>query len=199
MLANLKNSLAFAFISVLSGLTPSLSFAENIQASSCQIFIKQIAAVPNSHGSESMAAIVKVNFLGNDEYIQRVAFYGKLSAQDLGNSSECHNTPDSRVSNQFTITNASAPTPYDQLAYGEYMFYFPIRTGSVVSMCMGYEYSTIGSFLVETNKNTYWINPNLDANQYFYFDRNGYQRLPAGIRSSTLRPDLRYFNPAGCQ
>ena len=172
-------------------------WAENIQATQCQIYVKQVWAAPNTHSSASLEALVQVGPFVSGEYIQKVGFYGKLIAKDLGNAPECHATADSRADGKSQVFDHVQNS--NGLNMGEFEFGFPITSGSVVSTCPGYDYSNEGTFFVETNKNTYWLNPSLDPKQSFVLDRNGYERLHAYEHASTLRADLRYYNPVGCQ
>jgi hypothetical protein len=182
---------------ILTVLFATQAFAENLPANRCQVYINGVIASPSSHGARGMVAIVKVNWLGNDEHIQRVGFYGKATSVDLGNSRGCGNSPENpdwQIIDGHTSSN---------LNYGEYSFHFRVSTGSIVSSCGGFLYSWSGAFFVETNKNTYWTNPNMNANEYFYFDSNGFELVTRkggwANRVSTAREDMRYYNPMRCE
>ena len=58
-----------------------------------------------------------------------------------------------------------------------------------------------GAFFVETNWNTYWLNPGFDPDQYFVFDRNAHNALITKPYTSKQsgHPADGYYNPAGCR
>ena len=173
------------------------SYAADLPARNCEIFLKKVTTKPNSHGIADMEVLVKVGWIGDGETILRVGLYSSLSTQDLGNSAECHTSATPWGGSTWKNTDAS---PGESV--GESTFRFPISTGSVGDRCRGYQGSTQASFFVQTNKNTYWLNPNLDSNQYFVFDRNGFDILQnrggfSGL--STTRSDMKYYNPQNCQ
>jgi hypothetical protein len=181
----------------------SSAFSANLPANKCEIFIRRIQALPSSHGMASLAVYVKVNWLGNDEFIQSVGFYATNSDTDLGNSTSCSWSPRPKGTwyTQNPITYAGSGSSATE--YGEYRFNFQIYSGSVSGDCGGFSYGTIGSFFVETNKNTYWLNPDLDATKHFYFDANGYDLITkkGGYFNNifTDRNDMKYYNPLNCK
>ncbi|MGZ3770430.1 MAG: hypothetical protein ACXVCP_12870 [Bdellovibrio sp.] len=184
---------------VLSGVTSS---ADNLQASNCQMYIRRLQALPSSHGSANMNVFVKVNWLGNGEYIQNVGFYGYNSDTTYSDNPSC-NWNDRQQGTWYTQQPVSSPGYSYSTEYGEYLFIFRIRSGSVGGPCPGYSYSTIGTFFVQTNKNTYWLNPDLNSDQKFYFDENGFNLLTykGGTYNNiyTDRPDMKYYNPLSCK
>jgi hypothetical protein len=146
-----------------------------------------------------MKAIVKVGWIGNGEHIERVGFYAQQRADERGEHGRCPYVP--YVRDGWSVIDPVA-SDYEQLAYGEYLFQLPILTGTVVSNCGGFEYVTQGTFFVQTDKNTYWLNPGLDSSRLFYFDYNGYRIVGSQTGwagSSTDRPDLAYYNPLQCR
>lgn len=185
----------------LSLLFLSSAYGANRPASRCEIFIRKVGAAPSSHGSASMPVIVKVGWIGGGEFIRKVGFYGYSVNRDLGNLPSCHMSP-LPGSGQWKVIDPF-PGGYGATEYGDYAFSFPIRSGSVVSGCPGYEYTWVGAFFVETDRNTYWVNPQMNPNQHFYFDPNGYRILEAKAGSFFLLPtdrlDMRYYNPLACR
>lgn len=171
------------FTALLSLSMATFALADNRPADDCQISIKRIAASIGSHGSSSMNVVVKVGWLGNDEHIQKVRFWGKTSAIDLGNGKDCY--MGKPQANWREIQHANIPHSYgNTLGYGEYLFQFPIYTGTVIGACPGFKFSTEGAFFVETNKNTYWLNPQLDRNQHYVFDSNAQRIIKEKARNS---------------
>ncbi len=177
--------------------------AENLPANKCEVFIKYVGVSPSSHGFASITAIVKANWIGNGETVRQIGFWGKVETEDLGNSPSCHwSSPHGSGWKLY-----SASTDFHNLNYGEVRFNFPVRSGSVVGQCPGFYWSWIGSFFVETDKNTYWVNPSMDASQNFYFDNNGANVLMTkggysnymDLGLSTSRDDMKYYNPKSCQ
>ena len=181
----------------------SFARAENYPANKCQVIIKNVGVLPSSHGFSSIVTIVKANWIGNGETVQRIGFLGKVEAQDLGNSPSCHWS--SPYGSDWKVYSAS--NDFHNLNYGEVKFNFPVRSGSVAGDCPGFYWNWIGTFFVETNKNTYWLNPSMDAAQHFYFDNNGANILMnkggysnyLNLGLSTSRDDMKYFNPGACQ
>lgn len=175
------------------------AFAENLPANNCQIFIRRLQAIPSSHGSAALNVVVKVNWLGDDEYIQNVGFYATNLDTDLGNSPSC--SWNARHSGSWYVQSASSVN-MNSTEYGEYLFRFQISSGSVAGECPGYFYSTAGSFFVETNKNTYWLNPEMNPKKNFYFDYNAFQIIAnkGGTYTNvfTDRNDMSYYNPQNC-
>ena len=171
----------------------------NVPANSCEIYIDKLMTAPSSHGSASLVAIAKVPWLGNGEMIQQVGFYGCPVAKNLGTPPECHWGPsyDEATPRIYPPVNGSYLT-----SRGEYEFRFPVRSGTVLSQCAGYEYAWIGSIFVETNFKTYWLNHNMDPSQDFYFDSNGYRNIERFGSTynavSTRRSELTYYNPRSC-
>ncbi len=195
---------AIVLVSVVSSALAQSAHAENRQAKNCEIFVKSVQVQPNSHGSAGMSVVVKVGWLGNGEFIQKVGFYSHNQAQDLGNDpNQCYGTRPPADSDWAVQDPSNFYYGNTKLELGEYFFSFPISTGSVVGACPGYNFSAIGAFFVETNKNTYWVNPAMDTHQYFYFDRNGFNSIQTkgGTYQSlpTSRDDLRYYNALGCK
>lgn len=188
-----------AFFGILASTTVC---AVDYPANYCEVFIKTVGAAPGSHGMESMVAVVKVGGIGHGEQVQRVRFYGTVTPKDLGNASACRSTPAYRSDWKEYIANVG--TDFER---GEYIFSFQIKTGSVVNACPGYEFSWMGAFFVETDKNTYWLNPDMNPRQHFYFDKKGYDMvLNKGGRSwdgagglPTTRDDLSHYNPRRCE
>lgn len=176
------------------------AFAQNLPADRCQIFISRVKTDPSSHNEMQMQVMVKVGWLGNGEFIQTVGFYQSVETRDLGNDSSCHWGIHAGRS-PWTVVGPSSDT--SETSYGEYEFYMDIHTGSVVSECEGFGFTNIGTFFVQTNKNTYWLNPGMDSTQYFYFDDTAVNNLDyhGGEDSwvSTTRDDLKYYNPLQCQ
>lgn len=176
------------------------SLADNLPAKNCQIYIRRLQALPSSHGSASLNVFVKVAWLGNDEFIESVG----LNAM---NNDTSYNSPNcswnSRPNGSWYIQYPNSGSGYSSTEYGEYVFNLPIKSGSVGGPCSGTSYTTIGTFFVQTNKNTYWLNPDMDANKYFYFDENGLRNIMSlgGTYNNifTDRSDMRYYNPADCQ
>jgi hypothetical protein len=172
--------------------------AENLTANNCEIFIKSVKAIQSSHGYTAMSAIIKVGWIGNGEFVQKVGFYGKSTYTDLGNASSCYQS--SPNDGQYQVMD---PYSYaSSLAYGEYQFDFNIYSGSVSSYCPGRDTSTQGSFFVQTNKNTYWLNPDKDSSKEFFFDMNGFKQMASkGLYNnvSTSRSDMTYYNPGQCK
>lgn len=195
----------FSMITTASALflVSNAAFSENYPAEKCQIFIKSVGVSPSSHSFNSISTVVKTNWIGNGEVVNRVGFYGKVETKDLGNSASCSwrspYSPDWYVYQNFGSTS--------NLPYGEIRFNFPVRSGSVVGSCPGFEWTWIGSFFVETNKNTYWLNPDFNADKSFYFDNNASDILmkkggwvgdmDSGL--ATTREDMKYYNPGSCQ
>jgi hypothetical protein len=188
-------------ILMLFCLTAIAASATNLPANGCQIYIEKLQAAPSSHNSASIQVVVKVPYLGNDETITQVKFYGYQTVQDLGNQGMCGGKPTSDTS--FRLID-SVPTQYAQTQLGEYQFTFAVNSGSVISECPGYHYSTTGSFMVETNKATYWLNPSMDSNQYFVFDYQAYGILQATgsvynyIYTNRNDKMSNYYNPRSC-
>lgn len=176
--------------------------AVDYPANHCEVFIKRIGAAPSSHGVANVVTLVKTGWIGNGEEIQRVRFYGKVEAKDLGNRNECHMSPPYQSDWQEYSPNAGS-----DFARGEYKFSFLVRTGSVASACPGYEMTWIGTYFVETNKNTYWLNPEMNPDKHFWFNAKAYDQIlksggwvgnsEGGL--STLRSDMQYYNPRQCQ
>ncbi|MBL7669518.1 MAG: hypothetical protein JNM39_03450 [Bdellovibrionaceae bacterium] len=179
------------------------ALAENYSADKCQVFIKAVGASPSSHGFSSISPIVKTNWIGNGEIVRMVRFYGRVETKDLGNRASC-NWSSPYQSNWQVYEPTSDPS---NLSYGEVRFNFPVRSGSVAGDCPGFEWTWIGSFFVETDKNTYWVNPDFDANKNFYFDSNASDNLMkkggwsgfSGRGLPTTREDMMYYNPGRCQ
>lgn len=177
----------------------NFAFSENVPANKCEIYVSRLAASPSSHSSASMNVVVKVGWIGNDEFIQLVGFYGYTAVHDLGNSRDCHWQT---YSSEWKVTPAYTTSSYP-LEYGEYNLNFPVRTGSVTSQCPGYDFTWVGSIFVQTNKNTYWLNPGLNRDNQFYFDNNAYylvqQKGGTSLMVRTQREDMRYYNPLMCK
>lgn len=181
------------------------AFADNLPANNCQIFIRRLQSLPDSHGAAKLNVYVKVNWLGNDEHIQNVGFYSTSSDIDLGNDPGfCSWKP--RPKGKWDIQYPSPPHYSSSTTeYGEYKFVFGIRSGSVSSSCKGYHYTSIGSFFVQTDKKTYWLNPDLDSNKFFYFDESGLNNIyNKGVNYYnnysvfTDQEDMKYYNPKSC-
>lgn len=176
--------------------------AANKPADGCQIFIKKVAATAGSHSSGSIATVVKVGWIGNGEQIERVGFYHYQRAEAQGDMSHCSWSPSYNNGN-WHIEDLT-PGGYYATEYGEYSMSFPVYSGSVSSDCLGYHYAHIGTFFVQTNKNTYWLNPDMNADKYFYFDDNGFDNL-VKVSSyfnyvNTADHDYtRYYNPLVCR
>ncbi len=147
-----------------------------------------------------MPVIVKIGWIGNGEFIQKVGLYGYSVNEDLGNTANC---PAPAVPSYQWREIYPMPPAAGGTEFGEYYFSFPIRTGSVTSTCPGYDFVWVGTFFVETNRNTYWLNPDMDAKKFFYFDTNGYNIIAAkgGYANMiwTDREDMRYYNPLVCR
>jgi hypothetical protein len=184
----------------------ALSFASSavsadLTADNCQIFIKKVYSSPGSHGSASFGVVVKTGWIGNGEHIEAVKFYGYAASTDLGNAPDCHSSPFYGYED-WTLMNP-IPDTYYANQWGESLFSFPVKSGSVVSMCPGYIYTWVGTFLVQTNKNTYWLNPDLDADKHFHFDANAFRII--SHKGGTFNPlytdreDLAYYNPGICR
>jgi hypothetical protein len=173
--------------------------AANLSADKCQIYIKRLRASPSSHGSATIPVIVKVPFLGGGEFIRKVGFYGQVVSTDLGNEPSCHMSP---LPGGMRVMEA-LDSASELKELGEYILYFPVRSGTVVSECKGYTYSWTGSIFVETDRNTYWLNPELDPSKQFYFDLTTFDLLQSkgGFAGwvATDRDDMRYYNPLGCR
>lgn len=177
------------------------AFAGNLSANNCQIFIRRLQALPSPHGNSGLNVFVKVNWLGNNEYIQNVGFYATNNDVDLGNSPSCGNSRSAGTWYIQSPLSGSYPS-MGATEYGEYVFNFPIKSGSVAYDCPGYSYSTKGAFFVQTNKNTYWLNPDMDPTKHFYFDENGFRNitnLGGTYRNVFTDSDsMRYYNPLRC-
>ena len=190
-------SLTILFLALIT----NAAFAAQLPARNCEIFISKVHASPSSHGSAAISATVKVGWIGNGEFIQRVGMVAQSASQDLGNAPSCHYS--GSQPSDFRVIDPVDSHGYDSLEYGEYAFQFYVISGSVVDQCPGFHMSTVGSFFVETNKNTYWLNPNLDSSQNFYFDANGYQTLAGQFFYTDARTadheSLNYYNPLNCR
>ncbi len=188
----------FAIVTAVCVAAPA--FGADLPATGCEIFLKKVGVAPSSHGFGAMPVVVKVGWIGNGEQIERVGFYGFSRATDLGNASSCNWSP------QYDDRDWKIHEPqaggYYATEYGEYSFSFPVHSGSVVSICPGFQYTWVGTFFVQTSKNTYWVNPDMDSSKYFYFDDNGWDNLERftymGV-VSTARSELRYYNPRECR
>jgi len=174
------------------------------QSQNCEISIRRIGVSPSSHASATMPVVVKVGWIGNDEHIESVGFYGFAHAHDLGNDASCYPVPggqDGYFGGSWRIMTPNQN--HYAREWGEYGFSFPIRSGSVVTHCPGYEYSWQGSFFVKTTHNTWWINPEFDSSRQFAFNREVYTSIERlGIWSgmvSTEQGEFRSYNPAGCR
>ncbi len=172
----------------------------NVPANHCEIYVERLETAPSSHGSGSLKTIVRVPWLGDGEQVQVVGFYGKSQAHDLGNSPNCHfsaqyNDP------EFKFHGPATAYP-GETQLGEYLFEFPVHSGSVVDECPGFEYAWIGSFFVQTNVKTYWVNPNMNPAENFYLDENGWQNIEHRVGTyeyaSTLQDGFGYYNPRQC-
>jgi hypothetical protein len=170
----------------------------NVPANHCEVYIEKIRATESSHASGGMSVIVRVPYLGNGEFVQSVGFYGHTAATDLGNAADCHGGPtyNDPVDRIYTAGGA------DNTQLGEYSFSFQMFSGSVVNSCPGYEYAWKGSFFVQTNYKTYWVNPSMDPNQVFTFDERLWSSIDHdhGIFNdvSTNMDPLRTYNPLAC-
>jgi hypothetical protein len=185
----------FSVLCFTLSFTPNV-FAANLPAKNCEIFIQDLTAKPGSHGSAETMINVKVKYFGNGELVRRVGFYSTQSTLDLGNGQSCSWNVSAGQTSWKIIDGARGA------AEGNSIFVLGIQTGSVSSLCGGYDFATEGAFFVETNFNTYWLNPNMDSNQYFTFDQNGFNFLNqrgAYQAISTSRADMKYFNPAACR
>lgn len=184
-------------------LISNYTFAENYSANKCQVFIKAVGSSPSSHGFNSISTVVKTSWIGNGEMVRKVGFYGKVETKDLGNRPSCHWSSPYKADWQVYEDNRDT----SNLTYGEVRFNFPVRSGAVVGDCPGFEWAWIGSFFVETDRNTYWVNPDFDANKNFYFDANASDNIMkkggwSGYMNSglsTTRDDMKYYNPGSCQ
>lgn len=169
----------------------------NVPANHCEIFLQFVQSAPNSHSAATIDVTVKVNWLGNDEFIERVGAYTRSVGQDLGNAPSCHFSSSSNPN--FTIKDPFSSAP------GIYDFAFPVSSGSVLSQCPGFNTSHEAAFFVQTNKQTYWLNPDMDSSKYFVLDRNGYdinirKTQTAGAQGvRTDSEDMRYYNPLQCR
>lgn len=192
---------AFTIIATLLGAVTQPLAAANLPADDCQIFIKRVFAAPNSHGSANVGVVVKVGWIGNGEYVQDVKFYGYSEAKDLGNPPDAYDSS-SWVNSNWTATSAVTGGFFAR-EFGEYEFAFPVLSGSLSSSGHGYQFTSVGAFFVQTNKNTYWLNPELNSDEHFYFDLNAYDSLRAKQGTynplATDREDLRYYNPLMCR
>ncbi len=193
------------FVYLLAALSLSTSaFAAEIPASQCQIFIKSVKLSPSSHGSLNVGALVKVNWLGNGEFIEKVGFRFHRLATDLGNDpNRCQGLIYSADSGWSDLDPMPGQWADAYTQPGEYYFSFQIQTGSVISWCPGATFSNEGAFFVRTNKNTYWLNPDLDSSKNFVFDPNGAEILRTKGATWQARPtttdDMKYYNPASCR
>ena len=187
------------FVLLLASLSAP-AVAANYPANHCEISINRLGAAPSSHSSGSIPVVVNGGWIGNGELIERVGFYGHSSATNLGTPPECHWGPSYDDATQRIID--PVPSSYYATAYGEYGFQFPVISGTVLSNCRGYNYTWIGTFFVQTNKNTYWLNPDMSPSKQFYFDANAYHILQGkgGYASliSTKRSDMKYYAPVSC-
>lgn len=197
---NLSLRTLIASLGIATTLATSAS-AANLTANACQIYIKKVFSAPSSHGTGTLGVVVKTGWIGNDETIEDVKFYGYKTWTDLGNAADCHNGPQTEPAGWDFLR--AIPDTYYANQWGDYLFRFPVRSGSVLSQCPGYTYTWIGTFMVQTNKNTYWLNPNLNADEHFYFDDNAFDLISrkGGTYNpiTTLRPDMAYYNPLQCQ
>lgn len=187
----------YSFLLVLALFTISSSVhAENLPANNCEIFIKSVAGSPGSHGTATMDLVLKTNISNQGEYIQNVGFYGQVDTKDFGNVKDCH----------WTTNYSTAWSKYPQKLNPntkEATFHIFLKTGSVSSDCLGFQYSWTGTFYVETNKNTYWLNPDMDSSKHFTLDMKAMEiNIEKGGWSYnpilTNRADMKYYNPISC-
>lgn len=184
-------------------LVSNSAFAKNETADKCQVYIKTVGSSPSSHGFNSISTVVKTSWIGNGEVVRKVGFYGKVETKDLGNQARCNWSGPYKA--DWQVYEGTGDT--SNLSYGEVRFNFPVISGSVAGDCPGFAWTWIGSFFVETDKNTYWVNPDLDSSKNFYFDANASDIiLKKGGWSgamypglSTTRADMKYYNPGNCQ
>lgn len=186
----MKNN--FLFILSLFFFISSPSWAKNKSAWNCELFIKKIQPGFSYHGSFSTDVFIQVGHLPADEVIQKIGFYKNETLIDFGNSPTCNNKPLSNKNWTITLANPLK-------ASREFSFNFMLNTVNVTSECLGYSINHQGTFFLETNKNTYWLNPEMKPGHNFEFDLTR-KNLMYSHESQTLDPsESVYFNPARCQ
>lgn len=176
-------------------LVPTLSPAADLSARRCEISLKNVRATYSSHSSASMQVTVKVGWIGNGETVRRVGAYQIERAHDLGNQPGCHFSPPER---KWHLVDAA---PGERV--GESFLSFRISTGAVTSACPGYDFSNEVAFFVQTDRNTYWLNPGFDPSKGFVFDRYAFklnlERGGSYTYVPTWRDDMKYYNPGNCR
>jgi hypothetical protein len=184
---------------VISAFFSTVSFADQIQARNCEVFIKSLTLTPSSHGIKALEVKIQTRNLRYDEFVIKAGFYGNKIFHDLGNLPACHlnGSLGSAVMNVYEVSSSNPNIP------GEYSVQFPIASGSVVDACPGFTVSSKVTFFIETNRNTYWINPNFDSNQYFSFDLEHFtvwmNSIGAFRTVSTDSGVLSDLNPGNCR
>jgi hypothetical protein len=177
---NSVKTLSLTFLAALP-----LSFtarAENRAASNCEIYISEVGQFWHSGGSTGLTVRVRTNHLNPNETIRKVGWHGKKIIQPKGGMPE--------ESSWTTVDGYRSEN-------GDYLFSFFSRHGSQNF------HTSIGVFFVETDQNTYWLNPDLNPNQNYYFDSKAQRLLYERDRETnkplpTTREDMRYYNPLGC-
>lgn len=186
-----------ALFTLLFGLattsTPALADHPNVPAAHCEVAIKIAGPQYDSHGKTNVGVILKTKWLGDGELVEAAGFYGRVSTSDLGNEPSCGDWRQ-YDSSGFRVWNPT--TGLWQTQWGEYLFHFPVYSGAVFSDCPGYEYAWDGAFFLQTNKRTYWLNPRLDPDLLFTFDRNAANIL---ARHGWPNVDMDYYDPADCR
>lgn len=186
----MKHSLSVLLISGL--LFSHLAHAEDKTARNCEIFIKRASIGNTFHGSRSVETIIEIGDLAKDETVRAVGFRTKKEITDLGNAKGCNNLPPN--AGQW-MSNFGRPLDPNNK---QFAFSFMINTVSITSECHGYNISHTGAFFVETNQNTYWLNPDLVPEKNFQFDLFAHGELFSKGDGSTTRSDMKYYNPAQC-
>lgn len=187
----MKSTLALILISTC--MFSTFASAESLPAKNCEIFIKRASVGNTFHGSRSIETLIQIGELAADETVRAVGFRSKKDLTDLGNVKGCNNLPPN--AGQWMSNFGQPLDPNNK----QFAFTFMVNTVSVASECHGYNISHTGAFFVETNKNTYWLNPDLVPEKNYQFDLFAHGELFSKGDGSTMRPDMKYYNPAQCK
>lgn len=177
----IKNLVTATFlISSLIFSTTITAYAENRSANNCEIYIKSMEKKSCGYNNYNKCdeVTVKVGWIGNDEYVKRVGFWGQEIKSDTyyNGGDPASKSP---YSEDWNIILPSSTNAYDYT----YTFTFPTTFGGRHLSGDPYgvgHYGPIdgiyrnhcavqGTFFVETTKNTYWLNPRDTWNQLFVF------------------------------
>lgn len=131
---------------------------ENAKANSnCKFEINGIMASPESIFSASLLFRIRIFDLDTNEHIQDISFKGKMTSQlTFPDTHNCYdqNKQDVPIDLKLIpIANGLLTGP------NEYLFKFDIMNTKVISQkyCPSSYQFFEGSFIVQTNKNSYWL------------------------------------------